>query len=67
MAKRRSVGNLKNLQKAGVVIEVERLSKEELKAINDLTEEEVKALMSAFAKISKASKDKNGFWRAFCF
>jgi DNA-binding transcriptional ArsR family regulator len=68
MAKRRSVGNnLKVLQKAGVVIEVERLSKEELKAVNDLTEEEVKALMSAFTKISKASKDKNGFWRAFCF
>jgi galactose-1-phosphate uridylyltransferase len=68
MAKRRSVGNnLKILQKAGVVIEVKRLSKEELKAINDLSEEEVKALMSAFAKISQASKDKNGFWRAFCF
>ena len=67
MAKRRSIGNLKSLQKAGVVIEVERLSKEELKAIDDLSEEEVKALMSAFAKISKASKDKNGFWRAFCF
>jgi hypothetical protein len=67
MAKRRSIGNLKSLQKAGVVIEVDRLSKEERKAIDDLTEEEVKALMSAFAKISKASKDKNGFWRAFCF
>jgi galactose-1-phosphate uridylyltransferase len=67
MAKRRSISNMKVLQKAGVVIEVERLSKEELKAINDLSDEEVKALMSAFAKISKASKDKNGFWRAFCF
>jgi hypothetical protein len=68
MAKRRSISNnLKILQRAGVVIEVERLSKAELKAINDLTDEEVKALMSAFEKISKASKDKNGFWRAFCF
>lgn len=67
MAKRRSISNLKVLQKAGVVIEVERLSKAELKAINDLSEDEVKALISAFAKISKASKDKNGFWRAFCF
>jgi hypothetical protein len=67
MAKRRSISNLKVLQKAGVVIEVDRLSKAELKAINDLTDEEVKALQSAFEKISKASKDKNGFWRAFCF
>jgi hypothetical protein len=67
MAKKRSIGNLKILQKAGVVIEVDRLSKEELKAIGELTEDEVKALTSAFAKISKASKDKNGFWRAFCF
>jgi hypothetical protein len=68
MAKKRSISNnLKILQKAGVVIEVERLSKAELKAVNDLTDEEVKALMSAYEKISKASKDKNGFWRAFCF
>jgi hypothetical protein len=68
MAKKRSISNnLKILQKAGVVIEAERLSKAELKAVNDLSDEEVKALLSAFAKISKASKDKNGFWRAFCF
>jgi hypothetical protein len=67
MAKRRSISNLKVLQKVGVVIEVDRLSAEEQKAINDLTDEEVAALTSAFAKIKKASKDKNGFWRAFCF
>jgi hypothetical protein len=65
--KRRSISNLKVLQKAGVVIEVDRLSKEEQKALEDLTDEEIKALMSAFSKIKKASKDKNGFWRAFCF
>ncbi len=67
MAKRRSISNLKVLQKAGVVIEVDRLSAEEQKAINDLSDEEVAALKSAFAKIAKASKDKHGFWRAFCF
>ena len=67
-AKKRSKGgNLAALQKAGVVIETHRLSKEELKAIEDLSSAEVDALKSAFAKISKASKDKHGFWRAFCF
>jgi len=66
--KPRSVNNLTVLQKAGVLVEAHRLSKGELAAIADLSDEEVKALVSAFNKIAKASKDgKHGWWRAFCF
>lgn len=64
MAKTRSISNnCRLLQRAGVVIEVERLSTEELAAIDALSSEEVKALLSAFAQTSQSSKDKHGIWR----
>jgi hypothetical protein len=64
MPKRRTIStNYKVLQRAGVMVEVEQLSTEELAAIDALSGEEVKALLNAFAKTSQSSKDKHGFWR----
>jgi hypothetical protein len=59
--------NMAVLAKAGVVIEQQRLSQDELDVIDSLSPEEVSALLSVYKKFSSIEDSKNPFWRAFCF